>query len=101
MAEPVVGGHFSSHRKDHAAQGKTLIGIGIHTPIAAVNVFLHGADGIDHGCFLVTDPAVSLPIDDVGTSRREKLIFHQGALDKILDLLDPKDALHRRTGNIG
>ena len=50
--EPVVGDDLARRVQDEAAQRIPLVRVGIHPPIGAVEVLLHGCDGVDvvSGC---------------------------------------------------
>ena len=100
MTEPVVGGDFARNGKNHPPEGKSLVGIRIHAPIAPIDIFRDRSDGIDHRRPVLAELAVLFPVHDVGSRRAKKSIVQQGALHKILDLFHAQDALHRRAGNV-
>ena len=47
MFEPVVGDDLARRVQDQATERVPLVGVGVDSPVGAVEVLLHGCDGVD------------------------------------------------------
>ncbi|MNY21440.1 hypothetical protein D3C86_1549880 [compost metagenome] len=88
LVQPVVGGDLARYVEYQAAQGIALIGVGLDSPVVAVQVFVHRGRYFDQGPAVAAQAPVLFAVDDVGAHGEEKPGVHQDALDAILDLLD-------------
>ncbi|MNI35390.1 hypothetical protein D3C73_894130 [compost metagenome] len=95
LVQPVVGGDLARHVQYQPAQGITLVGVGLYSPVFTVEVFVHRGRDFDHGSAVASQTPMLFAVDDVGTHREEVAGVHQNPFDPVLDLLDmqPRHAL--------
>lgn len=88
LVQPVIGSDLACHIEHQSAQGIALIGIGLHAPVFAIEVFVHGGGDLYQGLAVTAHAAVLFAVDDVGAHRLEVTGVHQHAFDAVLDEFD-------------
>ena len=88
MAEPVIRRHLARDVQDHPAQRIALIGIGIHPPVGAFQIFADRAFDIDHHPAVLAQAGVLLAVDRIGAGGGDMGGIGQNRLDGVLDRLD-------------
>jgi len=88
LVEPIVGGDLARHVQHQPTQGVALVGIGLHTPVFAVEVFVHRGGDFHQGLAVAAQAAVLFAVDDIGAHGKEVAGVHQYAFDAVLDLFD-------------
>ncbi|MCY1371133.1 hypothetical protein D9M69_582650 [compost metagenome] len=88
VREPVVGRDLAGHVQDQPAQGIALVGVGVHTPVGAREVFVDRGFHVHQGLAVGAQAGVLLAVDDVGARRLEMVGRDQRLLDHVLHLLD-------------
>src|SRR5690606_19975977 len=85
MRQPVVGGYLACHVQDQPAEAVSLVGVGVDTPVALVEIFFHGAFDVDQRMLQRAQLRVALTVHDVGTGRLPVPRLDQHFFDDVLD----------------
>ena len=93
MRQPVIGHHLARHVEDQPAERIALVGVGVHPPVGAVEVFIDRVGDVDHRLAVAAQLVALLAIDDIGPRRGEMIGRDQRLLDDVLDLLDVRRLL--------
>ena len=105
MREPVVGRDLARHVQDQPAQRIALVGVSVHAPVGAREVFVDGALHIHQRLPVGPQRGVLLTVDDVGARGGQVVGGDQRLLGHVLDLLYrgrlAMEAVDQHLGDLG
>lgn len=85
MRKPVVCSQFTESVKDKPSQRESLVGVFIHSPIALIEIFVHGLSYFDDDFFLRSRFSSFLPVDDKRFCDFIMAFFYQYLFYGVLD----------------
>ncbi|MPM85041.1 hypothetical protein SDC9_132118 [bioreactor metagenome] len=105
VREPVVRRHLACHVQDQPAQRVALVGVGVHTPIGAREVFVDGAFHVHQRLPVGPQRGVALAVGHVGARGLQVVGGDQRLLHHVLNLLDGRrlaaEAVDQHLGGLG
>ncbi|MNH31241.1 hypothetical protein D3C79_915820 [compost metagenome] len=66
LVEPIVGSDLAGDVEHQPAEGITLVGVGLHPPVFAVEVFVHRGRDFDQGLAVTAQAPMLFAVDDIG-----------------------------------
>jgi len=88
VRQPVVGDQLAGDIQDQPAQRVALVGVGLHPPVAAVEVVVDRGGHVHQRLLRPAQLGVLFAVDDVGARGGHVVGADQHLLDHVLDLLD-------------
>ena len=98
MREPVIGRDLARHVQDEAAQRIALVGVGVHPPVGAREVFVDGALHVHQRLRVGPQRGAALAVGHVGARGGHVARGNERLLHHVLNLLDVRRAARPAVG---